>query len=268
MLNSGQDKSSLKEIFYKVETSIHKWENYFTIYELYFEKFRGQSPEILEIGIQHGGSLKMWKEYFINPIIHGIDINPDCKNLEEENIKINIGSQNDKNFLKEFAQKTNKLDIIIDDGGHTMEQQLNSFEILFPKLKEEGIYVVEDIESSYLNMYGGGPKRRGTFVEYSKNLIDSINANHSDFSTIKETWHSKNIEFIHFYNNVIVFKKKSIETFPVSFRNNSNFSINNNKTHKVPRIKLFLSSLISIINKVLGYLRLRPLYIGSTSQRL
>ena len=127
----------------------------------------------------------MWKEYFINPIIYGIDINPDCKNLEEEGIKISIGSQNDKNFLIEFAKKTSMLDIIIDDGGHTMEQQINSFEILFPRLKEGGIYVVEDIESSYLNMYGGGPKRRGTFVEYSKNLIDSINANHSDFPALK-----------------------------------------------------------------------------------
>ena len=62
MSNSGQNKSSLKEIFSKVETSIHKWENYFMIYEFYFEKFRGENPEILEIGVQYGGSLKMWKE--------------------------------------------------------------------------------------------------------------------------------------------------------------------------------------------------------------
>ena len=61
MLNSGQDKSSLKEIFYKVETSIHKWENYFKIYDFILEKFRGQSPEILEIGVQYGGSLKIGK---------------------------------------------------------------------------------------------------------------------------------------------------------------------------------------------------------------
>ena len=67
-----------------------------------------------------------------------------------------------------------------------MEQQLNTFKELFPILNDGGIYIVEDIESSYLNMYGGGYKRRGTFVEFSKNIIDFINANHSDFKILNQ----------------------------------------------------------------------------------
>ena len=148
-----------------------------------------------------------------------------------------------------------------------MEQQINTFEILFPIINDGGIYIVEDTESSYQNMYGGGPKRNGTFIEYSKKLIDSINANHSDFSTLSPSWYSKNIEFIHFYNNVVVFKKKKIESFPKNIRNKGASTLNKDKRNKVPKVKLFISSIISLINKMLGYLRIKPLYIGSTSQR-
>ena len=96
-LNTGKElNKSLKEIFDSSKVSIHKWENYFAIYESYFDKFRKRNARVLEIGIQYGGSLKMWKEYFGNAKIFGIDINPDCKNLEEQNIDIQIGSQNDK----------------------------------------------------------------------------------------------------------------------------------------------------------------------------
>lgn len=268
-LNTGKElNKSLKEIFDSSKVSIHKWENYFAIYESYFDKFRKRNARVLEIGIQYGGSLNMWMEYFSNAKIFGIDINPDCKKLEEENIDIRIGSQNDKKFLKDYANYVNNLDVIIDDGGHTMDQQLNTFKTLFPILNDGGIYVVEDVESSYQNMYGGGPKRRGTFIEFSKNIIDALNANHSDFSTLNPNWYSKNVEFVHFYNNVVVFRKRKIERFPVNIRSNGKITLNKDKRAKVSKIKLFASSIISIINKVLGHLRLKPLYIGSTSQRL
>jgi hypothetical protein len=262
-----KSKKSLREIFDDSKISIHKWENYFNIYEIYFKEFQSKSPRFLEIGVQYGGSLMMWKKYFENAKIFGIDINPDCKKLEEKDIEIMIGSQNDKLFLSNFAKSVINLDILIDDGGHTMEQQINTFEILFPIISNGGVYIVEDTESSYQNMYGGGPKRGGTFIEFSKKLIDSINANHSDFSTLSPDWYSKNIEFIHFYNNVVVFKKKKIESFPKNIRNRGASTLNKDKRNKVSKIKLFISSIISLINKLLGYFRIRPIYIGSTSQR-
>ena len=267
-LKFGLNKRTLKEIFDEVEVSIHKWTNYFNIYERYFNSFRSKNPRFLEIGVQYGGSLKMWSEYFENAKIFGIDINPDCKKLEDENISIQIGSQNDKKFLKDFAEKIHSLDLIIDDGGHTMDQQINSFEVLFPILNEGGIYICEDIESSYQNMYGGGPRRKGTFIEYCKNLIDVINANHSHFFTLKPSSLSKQIEFIHFYNNVVVIGKKTIIEFPTHIKNDKKQTINNDKRYKVNKLKLFLSRIISAINYFLGLLRIKPLYIGSTSQRL
>ena len=127
-LNIGKENhKSLRDIFDNTKISIHKWENYFEIYESYFHPFREKNVRLLEIGVQYGGSLKMWMEYFLKPKIFGIDINPECKQLEEENIDIQIGSQNDKEFLKKYADYVGNLDIIIDDGGHTMDQQLNTF---------------------------------------------------------------------------------------------------------------------------------------------
>jgi hypothetical protein len=257
----------LKEVFKQTDVLMHKWTNYFSIYETYFESFRGKNPKFLEIGVQFGGSLKMWDYYFENGEIFGVDINPDCKSLETGNIKIFIGSQNDKIFLGKLASQLKSLDLIVDDGGHTMSQQINTFKLLFPILSEGGIYICEDIESSYQNMYGGGPKRSGTFIEFSKNLIDVINANHSHFFSLKPTPLSKQIEFIHFYNNIVVIKKRTIKEFPHIISNKKIATINNDKRLKVNKLKLFASKVISIINYILGVFRIKPIYIGSTSQR-
>ncbi len=79
---------------------IHKWIHYFVIYDRHFSRFRNKEITILKIGVSHGGSLQMWKEYFGSKAkIYGIDINPLCKDLEEDNIKIFIGSQSDSKFL-------------------------------------------------------------------------------------------------------------------------------------------------------------------------
>jgi 23S rRNA U2552 (ribose-2'-O)-methylase RlmE/FtsJ len=86
---------------------INKWEHYFDIYERYFKKFRDlPSVVILEIGVANGGSIEMWKNYFgPNAKIFGIDINPNCKNLEERQIEIFIGDQEDRIFLRSLAKK-------------------------------------------------------------------------------------------------------------------------------------------------------------------
>ena len=87
------------------------------------------------------GDTSLYNQEFIdyymayNGILWNRDLSigsPDCKKLELEKLNIHIGSQNDKKFLFDFASKIKSLDIIIDDGGHTMEQQINTFEILFP----------------------------------------------------------------------------------------------------------------------------------------
>ena len=104
---------------------IDKWSHYFEVYDRHFSKYRGKEIVLLEIGTFQGGSLQMWKQYFGDKAkIYGIDINPNCKQVEEENIKIMIGSQSDREFLKKVVQEVPPFDILIDDGGHTMLQQI------------------------------------------------------------------------------------------------------------------------------------------------
>ncbi|WP_430901898.1 class I SAM-dependent methyltransferase [Paraflavitalea sp. sgz302555] len=202
--------NDLEDYFEKNDKrQINKWSHYFEIYETFFAKYRNQKVRILEIGVFQGGSLQMWKHYFGNNAeIYAIDIEPRCKEFEEEGIKIFIGSQSDRNFLEEIKKELPPLDIIIDDGGHTMNQQKISFEILFDSVKSDGIYLVEDTHTSYWIDYGGGKKRNGTFIEFAKSLIDDLNAEHSQQKRFNETKYTRAIKGIYFYDSVVVFEKK------------------------------------------------------------
>ena len=191
---------------------IHKWKHYFDVYDRHFSKYRNKDIVILEIGVSQGGSLQMWKDYFGDRAkIYGIDINPQCKELEEENIQIFIGSQSDRKFLREVKSQIPPIDILIDDGGHTMVQQIISFEELFNHVKEDGVYLCEDLHTSYWLEYGGGYKRRGTFIEYSKKFIDSINAYHSRQKNLKVDEFTKSVFSIHYYDSILVLEKRPIE---------------------------------------------------------
>jgi len=152
----------------------------------------------------------MWKEYFGDKArIYGVDVNPDCKKLEEKNIEIFIGSQSDRAFLRSVASRVPPIDILIDDGGHKMSQQIATFEELFSKVKPDGVYLCEDSHTSYRLVYGGGHERNGTFIEYSKRLIDALNAYHSEQSSLKVTEFTKTVNSIHFYDSVVVIEKKA-----------------------------------------------------------
>ncbi len=160
------------------DRSIHKWQHYFDVYDRHFSRFRGTDVHVVEFGVSEGGSLQMWKEYFGPDCkIYGVDINPYCKELEEDCIEIFIGDQEDRQFLKSLARDIPRIDILIDDGGHRMQQQISTFEELFPHVSAHGAYLCEDMHTSYWKGWGGGGyKKHGTFIEYTKNLIDSINA--------------------------------------------------------------------------------------------
>ena len=190
---------------------VHKWDHYLDIYDSRFHPFRNKSINFLEIGIMHGGSLKMWQNYFgENLRLFGIDINPECKKFEENNIQIHIGSQEDTIFLDLVAQKMPQMDIILDDGGHTMKQQLLTFQHLFPLLKDGGLYIVEDTHTSYWELYGGGLNRNGSFIEFAKRLIDSMHIHHlNENQKVLKSSNTQNIRSISFYDSMIFFEKGS-----------------------------------------------------------
>lgn len=191
---------------------IHKWKHYFEIYDRHFSRFRGTDVHVVEFGVSQGGSLQMWKNYFgPNCRIFGIDVNPHCKKLEEKQIEIFIGDQEDRKFLKSLAERIPRIDILIDDGGHTMGQQINTYEELFPHIDKNGVYLCEDLHTSYWSGWGGGYKKRGTFIEYSKNFIDAINAWHAKTSRLQVTEFTKSVHSLHYYDSIIVIEKRPIE---------------------------------------------------------
>ena len=200
--------------------NINKWLHYFDIYEENFSKYRNKKITVLEIGVFRGGSLSMWQKYFgLQAKIIGIDINPECKEFERENIKIYIGDQTNEDFLHSVLIDNDKPDIIIDDGGHTSNQQISSFNFLYKELKYEGIYLVEDTHTSY-NLRFQDRSDRLTFIEYAKHLSDEINDWYrvNDYRTYKKkidevnvSFWAKNIHKMSFYNGIVVFEKKEIQ---------------------------------------------------------
>ena len=117
--------------------------------------------QVLEIGIYSGGSLGMWLHYFGPRCkIYGVDIAQECRSNESESVKVFIGDQGDRNFLKHLKTQVPLLDIVIDDGGHQPHQQIASFEELFPHLRPGGVYLCEDTYQVGAHEYFGGLKRQ------------------------------------------------------------------------------------------------------------
>lgn len=119
--------------------------SYIDIYDRYFQNTR-HNINLLEIGVYQGHSLKLWSEYFVDSQIIGIDIDKTLLSFPEENFIVyecDATSQKDINSIIPNIE----FDFIIDDGSHNIYDQISSFNILFSKLKNGGIYFIEDINN-------------------------------------------------------------------------------------------------------------------------
>lgn len=205
----SSDENPLK-IYFEQNTGkiIHKWHHYFDIYHNHFRRFLGRPVKLLEIGVNKGGSLQMWKHYFGPQVrIYGVDIEPRCKTLEEPQIEIFIGDQGDRQFLKRLREQIGAVDILIDDGGHEMEQQIVTFEELYGMVDEDGVYLVEDLHTSYREQWHGGLNQPSTFIERAKRMIDSLHSwHHNSPDTGPDALH-KTATGLHFYPSVLVIEK-------------------------------------------------------------
>lgn len=204
---------------------------YWDVYKHVFSVFDLSSEfNVLEIGVDKGDGMLQFKELFPNCNICGLDIREDTPNSPVGNIW--IGSQTDTELLDELNKEEGPFDIIIDDGSHVNEHQILTFEYLFPKLKPGGVYIVEDIHTSYWESHGGG-YGTDSFVEYSKKLSDMINyeswmrgyqspvnyewvPNQDDIEKYNSYGISteiyKNVNGISFYPNVIILYKSNKES--------------------------------------------------------
>ncbi len=140
---------------------------------------RDEPIRLLEIGLYNGGSLRMFRDYLPNATLHGIDIDPRCLAYQDEipNTQVRLLDQTDAGQLEAFiAELGGEYDLILDDGGHTMEQQIVSFQTLWPHVTRGGVYVIEDIGTSYFADYGGRVLGEpGTSMALCKYLADAVN---------------------------------------------------------------------------------------------
>jgi cephalosporin hydroxylase len=136
------------DIFNKYNTDKNTYyHNYTRQYNSLFNEFREKPIKYLEIGVFKGGSIKAIRETFKNSTcILGLDINNTCKQYQdvENNIFIEIGNATDSNFIQQITEKYGSFDIILDDGSHRNKDVINTFELLFPLLNDNGLYIVED----------------------------------------------------------------------------------------------------------------------------
>lgn len=212
----------LEEIFRKWKgRTVHKWTHYFDIYERHLAHLRGKPITLIEIGLGEGGSVGMWREYFGRRArIVGIDVNPACEAFRDKGFEIFIGDQSDPAFLRDVLDRIPQPDVVIDDGGHTARQQINSFETLFPRLTNSGTYIVEDTHTSYWSDFKDCPEGR-TWMEYAKGLCDELNAWHFDMQHFKRfatpvterpgelevPWITRHTRSISFYDSVVVLER-------------------------------------------------------------
>jgi len=210
----GRNKSIKMNIWQDFLTNdaepITKWMHYFPIYEKHFSEWRNKTITFLEIGVFQGGSLQMWERFF-GPLatIVGIDIDPECKKYEADNIHIRIGDQSDPGFLSELISEFGEFDIILDDGSHRMDHILETFIRLYPNTSKNGLYCVEDLHTAYWEEYGGGVEKQETFINVCKGFIDELNAEHSR-GIIEPTFITKFTTGLHFYDSVVVFERGTI----------------------------------------------------------
>lgn len=214
-ISYGTDKSS----------NVH---NYCEKYEKWLPFNRLEPLKILEIGVLDGKSLLMWKEFYPNSTIVGIDINKECSKYNDPSNKIHVevGSQDDPDFLRFVCGKYGHFDFVLDDGSHIQRHIIFSFEHIFPFVKSEGVYVIEDSVTSYWEeFFEGGFRKEGTCIEYFKNLIDDVNF-HGHFQDSFYSLHARredllipqinknnpeirtDLESVNFLNSIIMITKR------------------------------------------------------------
>lgn len=201
----GRNLKILATIYMTDKWNLH-W--YAQHYEALFRRDRRKRIKLLEIGVGGGNSLRMWRAFFPNGRIYGIDIH-DTSTHDERRIKTFRGNQADSEFLAMVMTAIGTVDIIIDDGSHINEQVIFTFGHLFPHLADEGLYVVEDTQTSYWREAGGNETDRNdprTTMGYFKSRVDGLNWQELR-GEYRPTYLDSNIKSIAFCHNLIFIRK-------------------------------------------------------------
>jgi hypothetical protein len=185
-------------------------------YARHFQHLRKRPVTLLEIGIggydkpQEGGaSLRMWRRYFPKGKIVGLDYYDKSPHAEKR-IRIYRGDQSDEQLLWRIVGEVGRPDIIIDDGSHLNHHVIKSFEVLFPLLADNGIYVIEDTQTAYWPDAGGSSDdflTAPTSMCFFKKFIDGLNYREFRKPAYVPGYYDENITALHFYHNIVFVQK-------------------------------------------------------------
>lgn len=201
-----------------------KWSSYLPYYDQLFASLRDRPIKLLEIGVQNGGSLETWSNYFKNAtLLLGCDIDPKCGELRyiDPRIKIVVGDANSAETYQQITNHSSMYDLVIDDGSHNSTDIINSFLNYFPLLNPGGVFVVEDTCCLFMDEFGGGVLNEFNAYAFFKRLTDIVNfqfwKNEVSINTYLRTFFDFRstpsfildgwIESVEFRNSIITIKK-------------------------------------------------------------
>lgn len=239
MRRFGEDSPNATSTFDELPL-LHIWPTYFEAYHNHWHRYRGKNVTFMEIGVQSGGKIPLLREYFGDGLTYvGIDINPSTEMFESEPwIHIEIGDAGDNVFLESLKRKYRKVDLFLDDGGHTMQQQIITMKEMLPHIKPDGVYMCEDLSTSWSEKFGGMSYkthddesfRETTMFGLVHRSLDWLNAGwipggvmkyKADDERLKSVFWRKDpwwkefsstVKRIHCYNQLIVYEKGLVET--------------------------------------------------------
>ncbi len=228
---------SLSDLYQSHEGKVSdKWSSYLSQYDELFSPFRDDLASMLEIGIQNGGSLEIWRKYFTNARkIVGCDINPDCARLtyDDSAIAVVVGDANTDDTYQKVMNHAEEFDLVIDDGSHTSSDIVKSFARYFPHVRQGGMFVAEDLHCSYWDQFEGGLYDPFSSIAFFKRLADVVNFEHwgipGDRAKILEGFRAQyGVEFtdevlaqihsVQFINSICMVKKEPVQNNTLGIR--------------------------------------------------
>ncbi len=194
-----------------------KEKRFIELYAGFFAPYRSRKIHLLEIGIggagnphKGGGSLRTWSRYFSRGKIFGVDLHDKKAHDVRGRITTFRGDQSDVPFLRRVASEIGRLDIVIDDGSHRNEDVIRTLETLFPLLADDGVYVIEDVQTSYWGSYGGGSHdldAPATSMGMLKRLADGLNYQEFELESYQPNDFDQQVVGVFFAHNIVfIFK--------------------------------------------------------------
>ena len=201
---------SLISISKKLNTT-KKEVGYIELYDQYLKKFKNKKINFLEIGFTKD-SLMLYKAFLPKANIIGLDLAFRNKDKYKK-ADLFYGHQNDYEILNKIIKKYKKFDVIIDDGSHVNSHIIKTFNYLFKYLKNEGLYFVEDLQTSYISRwgYGGDPinhDNKNTTMNFIRSLADRMHYQEFDNPFYKSHKFDGQIGYVHIHRNIAIIQKK------------------------------------------------------------